>query len=60
MVGIFAGGSISGGVFNPAVAVATCLMGLTAWSSIWIYLVANCAGGVLAAVVFNLVKSDED
>ena len=35
-------------------------MGLTAWSSIWIYLVANCAGGVLAAVVFNLVKSDED
>ena len=39
--GAFAVGSISGGAFNPAVAVGASLMGLFTWSHIWIYLVAN-------------------
>lgn len=56
MTGAFAVGDISGGAFNPAVAVAICFLGIANWSDIWIYLVANFAAAVLAAVVFNLIN----
>jgi len=56
MTGAFAVGSISGGAFNPAVAVGICFLGIANWSDIWIYLVANFAAAVLAAVVFNLIN----
>ena len=39
--GAFAVGSVSGGAFNPAVAIGATVMGLLTWSHIWIYLVAN-------------------
>jgi aquaporin Z len=48
MAGAFAVGGVSGGVFNPAVAVGVCLMGIVSWGSFWIYLV-GCFGGALAA-----------
>jgi aquaporin Z len=56
LAGAFAVGPISGGVFNPAVAVGLTIMGVTTVSSIWIYLVANFAGGALAAVVFKFLN----
>lgn len=59
MVGAFAVGGISGGVFNPAVAVGISMMGLSAWSSLWVYLVANCAGGVVAALVFKITSPND-
>src|SRR5207244_1386062 len=49
MAGAFAVGNISGAVFNPAVAVGVSVMGLVAWSNIWIYLLANFAAGAVAA-----------
>lgn len=48
----FAVGGISGGAFNPAVAVGAATMGLFAWSKIWIWLLADLAGGALAASAF--------
>lgn len=54
--GAFAVGGISGGAFNPAVAVGITVMGLSSWANIWVYLVANFAGGALAAIVFKLVN----
>ena len=36
MVGAFAVGGISGGVFNPAVAVGISVMGLSSWANIWV------------------------
>ena len=42
-------GSVSGGAFNPAVAVGITIMGLSHWANIWIFLVANFAGGAVAA-----------
>ena len=41
----YAVGGISGGAFNPAVAVGTTIMKLTPISAIWIFFVAGLAGG---------------
>jgi len=50
--GAFAVGGISGGVFNPAVALGGATAGLFAWSTIWIYLVVQLAAGIAAGLVF--------
>jgi aquaporin Z len=56
MVGAFSVGNMSGGAFNPAVALGISVMGLSTWSNIWIYLVANFVGGAAAAGVFKAVN----
>jgi aquaporin Z len=56
MAGAFSVGNISGGVFNPAVAVGISTMGLSSWSNIWIYLVANFAGGLVAGLSFRALN----
>ena len=56
LAGAFAVGGISGGAFNPAVAFGLCLMGVVSWGSIWIYLVANFAGAIVAATAFKAVN----
>jgi aquaporin Z len=56
MTGAFAVGDISGGAFNPAVALGICVLGISTWGNIWIYLIANFAAAVVAAVVFNLIN----
>jgi aquaporin Z len=56
MTGAFAVGDISGGAFNPAVALGICVLGISSWNNIWIYLVANFAAAIVAAVVFNLIN----
>jgi aquaporin Z len=50
--GAFAVGAVSGAAFNPAVALGAMVMGLLSWGDIWIYLLANLAGGAAAAVAF--------
>ncbi len=59
MVGAFSVGSISGGAFNPAVAVGAAVMGLISVPSIWIHLIADFAGGAVAAIVFKYVNPDD-
>jgi aquaporin Z len=56
LAGAFAVGGISGGVFNPAVAIGVSTMGLVAWPSIWIYFAANFAAGAAAAMAFRLIN----
>lgn len=56
MTGAFAVGDISGAVFNPAIAVGISILGLSSWSNIWIYLVANFSAAIVAALVFKLVN----
>ncbi len=54
MVGAFAVGPVSGGAFNPAVAVGVTTMGLVnPVTNIWIPLVADFAGGAAAGLLFN-------
>ena len=55
----YALGGISGGAFNPAVAVGGALMHLVSSSNLWIYFVANFAAGTLAALVFKFVNPQD-
>jgi aquaporin Z len=59
LAGAFSVGGISGGAFNPAVALGLCLFGKVAWASIWIFLVANFAGGAVAAFVFKACNRED-
>ena len=56
MTGAFAVGNISGGVFNPAVAVGISIMGLSSWGNLWIYLVAQLVAGAIAALAFKAIN----
>jgi aquaporin Z len=56
VIGAFAVSSISGGAFNPAVALGISMLGLSSWSNIWIYLVANFSAAIVAAIIFNLIN----
>jgi aquaporin Z len=53
LAGAFAVGDISGGAFNPAVAVGASAMGLLAWPDIWIYFVAELLAAAVAAAAFK-------
>jgi len=55
----YAVGGISGGAFNPAVAVGISIMKLAAWNDIWVYLVGCFGGAALAALVFR-INNPED
>jgi aquaporin Z len=55
----FALGGVSGGAFNPAVALGITIMHLAKTANLWIYLVANLAGGALAAVTFRFVNPED-
>jgi aquaporin Z len=59
VVGAFAVGAISGGGFNPAVALGLSISGQFAWASLWLYLLAPLVGGAVAALVFRLLNSHD-
>ncbi len=59
MVGAFAVGNISGGAFNPAVAIGATLMKLVQAQQVWIHLVADFAGGAVAGLLFRLLNPDD-
>jgi aquaporin Z len=54
----YALGPISGGAFNPAVAIGASLYGAFSWSIIWIYLVACLSAGILAGLVYKYLNED--
>jgi len=55
----YAFGGISGGAFNPAVAVGICSMHLALWSDYWIYFVGCFGGAALTALIFR-INNPED
>jgi len=48
--------TLLGGAFNPAVALGICVLGISSCGNIWIYLLADFAAAVAAAVIFQLVN----
>jgi aquaporin Z len=59
VAGAFAVGAISGGAFNPAVSLGAAAMGMFAWSTLWIYLVAQVLAGIAAGVTFLALNPDD-
>jgi aquaporin Z len=60
MVGAFSVGSISGGAFNPAVAVGVAVMKLVNFSQIWIHVLADLSGGLCAGLVFKFLNPGDN
>jgi aquaporin Z len=53
LAGAFAVGGVASAAFNPAVAVGISMMGMSLWSKIWVYLLANLLGGAVAGWTFK-------
>ena len=59
MVAVFSVGSLSGGAFNPAVAVGVAVMKPVRFADIWMHLVADLAGGRCAGLVFKFLDPED-
>lgn len=63
VIAAFAGGPISGGVFNPAIGTGAILInalcGDGTFGHLWLYLVGPLTGGALAAAVFKVQEGAE-
>ena len=60
MTGAFAVGNISGGAFNPAVAVGGAIMKLFSFQEIWVHIAAELAAAVTAALIFMATVGPEE
>ncbi len=49
-------GTVSGGAFNPAIALGLVMADCASWSSLWIFLVGTFVGGALAAFISQYVN----
>jgi aquaporin Z len=56
LAGAVSVGGISGGAFNPAVALGAAAIGMFAWSLFWLYLVAHVVAGIVAGLVFRALN----
>lgn len=59
VTGAFAVGPVSGGAFNPAVALGVVLMHLKPWNALWVFFLANFGGGLVAALAFRFLNPDD-
>jgi aquaporin Z len=59
VAGAFAVGAISGGAFNPAVSLGAAVMGIFAWPTLWVYLVAQVIAGAAAGTTFLALNPDD-
>jgi aquaporin Z len=51
--GAFAVGGVSGGVFNPQVALGGATAGMFGWSTIWVYILVELGAGIVAGLTFR-------
>ena len=58
VVGAISVGWISGAAFNPAIALGATIFGAFPWSHIWIYIVADLAGAIVAAWAFLYIQGE--
>jgi aquaporin Z len=58
MAGVMAVGGISGGAFNPAVALGISAIGLVSWGNIWIFLAAEILAAAAAAGAYRFITGE--
>ncbi len=56
---IYALGGISGGLFNPAIAIGGILAGMVDFSDIWVFLIGDLLGAAAAVTVFQILSGSE-
>jgi aquaporin Z len=59
LAGAYAVGSVSGGVFNPAVGAGVTMLGLLNWTNLGIYAVTQLVAGAVAGVIFRVSHPGE-
>ena len=59
LTGAMAVGAISGGLFNPAVTISGAAIGLFAWPTLWIYIVAQVVAAIAAGLAFLALNPDD-
>jgi len=59
VVGALSVGPVSGGGFNPAVALGLSISGQFDWANLWLYVLAPLIGGAVAALVFRLLNTHD-
>lgn len=59
LAGAFSVGAISGGAFNPAVAIGAGVMGAIHLPSIWLHIVTELAGGAVAGLTFKFLNPED-
>ena len=59
LTGAAAVGAISGGAFNPAVAIGISAMGISPWPNLWVYLLAELAAALVAATAFRWINPED-
>jgi aquaporin Z len=59
VAGALAVGAISGGAFNPAVTLGAAAMGMFAWPTLWVYMVAQILAGLAAGITFLVMNPDD-
>ncbi len=60
LIGAYSVGSISGGAFNPAVALGIAILNVTEIAKIWVYWVPEFIAGAAAAFAFRWVNPDDE
>lgn len=60
MAMMYALGKLSGGAFNPALALGFCVLGMVQWPSYWIYLLGSLLGAAAAATVVMGARGVKD
>lgn len=58
VIGAISVGWISGGAFNPAIALGASVLGAFKWANLWIYLVADFLGGACGAGAFLYIQGE--
>jgi aquaporin Z len=58
LAGAFAVGDVSGGAFNPAVAVGAMMMGMLPWTNLPLYAAAELLGAAAAALTFKALNPE--
>jgi aquaporin Z len=59
LAGAFAVGAISGGAFNPAVALGQIVHGASGFGNIWKYWLAQFIGGGLAGITYMYIQGPD-
>jgi aquaporin Z len=59
LIGAYSVGAISGGAFNPAVALGIAILNLTEIANLWVYWIPEFIAAAVAAFAFRWVNADD-